>query len=128
MVRKGKYVCKQCKQAKEEVWILGEAIEQVKVELGSMLSEVASKLGIGEWLLKRNELKIRIDIMFCNYQMIEADDRNELIRMVKNYIPFELNKRIRVYSDRVEVHGMTADEVMDELDVRSSDWLGYAYA
>jgi hypothetical protein len=93
-----------------------------------MLSGIVNKLGIGEWLLKRNELKSRIDIVFCNYERLQADDRNELIKMLRNYIPFELDKRILVDGDAIELVGMTEEEVMEELDLRDSDWLGYVYA
>jgi DNA-directed RNA polymerase subunit M/transcription elongation factor TFIIS len=127
--RKGarKYVCQNCKQEKEEAWIMKKAIGQTKHDLKWMLNTIAIRLGISNMLQKSKQLKNRIDIVLCNYEKIEAGDSRELVRMLKNYVPFESSKKLLVYSDRVIVQGMSKDEVMTELELGETDWLAYAY-
>jgi hypothetical protein len=121
------YVCNKCNQVKEEAWIMQRAIGQTKRDLKWILKDVAIRLGTYNVLQKSNELKNRIDIVLCDYQKIETGDKKELIRMLKNYVSFELGKKLSVYSDRVIVQGMTIDEVMTELELGDTDWLAYAY-
>jgi DNA-directed RNA polymerase subunit M/transcription elongation factor TFIIS len=122
-----KYVCQKCRQEKAEAWIMNIAIGQTKRDLEYMLKSVAIRLGMSTVLEKSNELKNRIDIVLCDYQKVESGDSRELIRMLKNYVPFESSKKLLVYSDRVIVQGMSKDEVMTELELGETDWLAYAY-
>ena len=122
-----KYKCKSCQWEQEEAGILDKAIEQTKMVLKGMLNEIVMQIDMSNILQKRNEFISRVNILFCEFEKVEAGDKQELIRILRNYVPFELGKQILVYRDRVEVNGMVVEEVMQELDISTPAWLKYAY-
>ena len=105
----------------DEVLSIADTFKILK-EFNKILTE---KLGISNLLQKNNEYVNRINVVFYDYK--KNKDKNELIRMLKNFIPFELSKKILVYEDKIKIIGMNGREVMQELDLSKGDWLDYVY-
>ena len=66
-------------------------------------------------------MKKKIATVFFDVDRIEkgidVEQEMESIRLLNNWVPLELGKKILVYDDKVTVEGLSEWEVMQELEL-----------